>query len=173
MNMEDQELGTEGEVIDKDTLPLFLSISIGAGVAFILGLFLPFVNYLIGGLVAVWHYTSSNGVSIVPWHGIRISFMATMLGGLLLTVALNITFYNENGLDLRELKENIILEFEKRGDDKSIEFAEQSFPDRLTPGLIVGMNLLMMAVLAVVVFVISLLSGWLGATRFRKGPLAL
>lgn len=170
--MDEFEITSEPEIVDKDSLPLFLSVSLGAAVTFLLGLFLPLLSFLAGSLVAVFYYVKSNKVSVSFWHSVRIGYLAAFLGAVLLVVAFDIVYYNQFGSELPISKEDVILELEKQGKEDQIALIEEGYPEKLTVGLVVVANIMLLFVMGVFAFLASLIGGWIGSKRFRYGPLA-
>lgn len=152
-----------------------LSLSIGAGLAFFLGM-LPLVsiaciNLVIAGFVTVYHFTKVNEVSLTAFMGTKIAFYATFLGSLLLVFAQDMLFYRSYGTNLAQFKAEAAEAFQEVWGDRMVEFMNTNVPDQLTQGMIVSVILSQIFVFAIASIIASLIGGSFAASKYKRGKL--
>ena len=148
------------------------SILLGAGVVAVLSTsYLGFVNCLccagvIGGaMVAVWHYTTNNNLTIPAGEGAVIGLLAAVVGGII-AVILNLMLTGI-GLGADEAIREFALEYLRDAvpPDQLDELEEQMEAGQTAGAILIN------GVCSVVIFAIfGAIGGVIGASVFKKGP---
>ncbi|MDQ8204803.1 hypothetical protein [Pelagicoccus sp. SDUM812003] len=163
----------EVEIVDLDTCSKKKSILIGALVTLLLGL-VPFSyvlllgHYLLGGLAAVGHFAKRHKITIAGFQGVKIGAMAAFLGML---PAFGLFSYQAMQLteeDIAPIREEAVQDAYESGQPEAVEVLEKLMVVDNIPS--------MLGVCFVIVGLGSLalgsLGGLIGASVFKKGPLA-
>lgn len=148
------------------------SILLGAGVVAVLSTsYLGFVNCLCcagviaGAMVAVWHYTTNNNLTIPAGEGAVIGLLAAVAGGLIALV-LNLILTGI-GLGADEAIREFALEYLRDAvPPDQLDDIEEQMEAGQTAGAIVINGLCSVVIYAI----FGALGGVIGASVFKKGP---
>lgn len=159
----------------KEECSYSLSISIGVGLAFFLGMLqllsLACINLVIASIVTVAHFTKTNLVSVSTFMGIKIAFYASFLGSILLIIAQDMMFYRHYGTNLVPFKRDAIEAFQDVWPASIVEHIDTGIPDELTKGMIISVILSQLFVFAIASSISAAIGGSFGAYKFKRGTL--
>lgn len=163
------------ETISRKDCYYTLSISIGAGLTFLLGMLPPLnilcINFIIGGLATVSHFNKVNEISVSRSFGIRVAFYGAALGALLLIFTQDIMFYRLFGNDLSEVKQLYVELLNRFMEPEAVAEVIAGIPDKLSLGLFIQISFWQIVVFMLAAFLTSLISGSFAAAKFKRGPL--
>ncbi|MCH6256211.1 hypothetical protein MLD52_06600 [Puniceicoccaceae bacterium K14] len=152
-----------------------LSVSIGAGVTFLLGVIPPLnllcINFIIGAFVTVYHFNKTNEISVTKPFGIRVGFYGTAIGGVLLIIMQCLMFYRIFGTDLRQIKQMYMDMMSNVMDPQQLQEAFATIPDELTVGFVTQITFWFLVVFMIAAFICSLIGGSYAAAKIKRGPL--
>ncbi len=167
-----EQFTTESQSESPDN---FNSVLIGGTVIFVIGI-VPFLNLingcclgmLLGGGVAVWHYTNQYNLTLTSGEGFKLGALAGLLGGLAGLVVgyvlLALFDYQPGKEALQELMLNIF------GSDPATRAQmEESFREQSTNALSVSAIAIATITTAIIYPLFAGLGGIIGASLFKKG----
>jgi len=132
--------------------------------------YLGFINFvcclgvIAGALVAVWHYTDTNEITIASGKGATLGVSAA-LGGLVIATVLNLILVSVGINHETAMQEWMI---NNMGDSLPPEQLEQMERD-MEAGQSIGQRMMGLGIGAVVYTIFGAIGGAIGAKMFKKG----
>ncbi len=164
----------EEEIVDLDTCSKKKSILIAAAITAVLGfvgysyLFLC-MHYIIGGFAAAGSFAKRHQISFTAGTGAKLGAVSSFLGMLVAFTVFAIVFYNGFAeADFETAREEILRQFYEDGQPEAADLIENMTLEQVRP-LVVGV---MLAAGSLLSLILGALGGIIGASVFKKGPLA-
>ncbi len=167
-----EQFTTESQSESPDN---FNSVLIGGTLIFVIGI-VPFLNLinscclgmLLGGGVAVWHYTNQYNLTLTSGEGFKLGALAGLLGGLaglVVSYVLIALFDYQPGAEaIKDLMLNIF------GDDPTVRAQmEESFREQSANALSASAIAIGVITTAIIYPLFAGLGGIIGASLFKKG----